>query len=724
MRSPWRKRVPVLHQLTIAECGAACLAMILTYYGRKTSVSEVRERCGVGRDGLSASAVVKAARSFGLLTRAITLKNASDLRFVPIPAIVHWNFNHFQVLERWSPGYVDLVDPATGRMRMAIEEFCRSFTGVVILLEPGALFDPSNVREQVNLRKYAANYVKQVPVAFLQIIGASLLLQLLALATPALTEVVIDHVVLSGLHDVLTLLGLGIVIVLLAQLVVSLLRELLMLYMQMHTDMRTMLRFFEHLLRLPLLFFLQRASGDLLARMNSNLVIRDLLSNQLISTVLDGSFVIIDFIILFTLSPLFSLLVLGLGLLQVAILLGTNRLVRELSYRELTAQGKTQGYMTEVLAGMMTLKAMGIEDQALERCSNLYFEQLNISARRNLVSALTNTVLVTLRVGAPLALLWFGTWQVISGTLPVGAMLGLNALAITFLTPIATLVNNSKSFQLIHSHLERIADVLEAQPEQGGKAAQLPLQLTGSIRLEGISFQYAPDAVPVLQDISVSIHAGQKVAIVGRTGSGKSTLGNLLLGLHQAGSGEVFYDDIPLKKLDFQAVRSRFGVVTQNTSLFSGSIRENVALSNPSASIDDVVRAAQMAALHDDVMKMPMKYETHIAESGNALSGGQRQRLALARALLNDPVLLLLDEATSSLDVVTEKAVEHNLSVLACTRIIIAHRLSTIRDADLILVLDQGSIVERGTHQELLKCNGYYAQLIQSQLTHNDEDGK
>jgi ABC-type bacteriocin/lantibiotic exporter with double-glycine peptidase domain len=288
------------------------------------------------------------------------------------------------------------------------------------------------------------------------------------------------------------------------------------------------------------------------------------------------------------------------------------------------------------------------------------------------------------------------------------------------LTPLTTLVNNGKSLQLIHSHLERIADIMEAEPEQDSSVVQLPPRLTGSVRLEQVSFSYSPDTALVLQDIDVDIRAGQKVAIVGRTGAGKSTLGNLLLGLYLPTSGDIFYDGISLKKLNYQAVRSQFGVVTQNTSLFSGTIRENIALSNPTAGIDEVVNAARMAAFHDDVIAMPMQYETYIAEDGNALSGGQRQRLALARALVNGPILLLLDEATSALDVTTEAIIDHNLRALSCTQIIIAHRLSTVRTADVILVLEQGRIVERGSHADLIKQDGYYEQLIQRQLANGE----
>ena len=720
MQNVWRRRVPQVMQLGSVECGAACLAMILSYYGRRTSVYEIRERCGIGRDGLSALAIVRAAREYGLRVRAVSLQK-NDFRFVRLPAIIHWAFGHYVVLERWSPKYVDVVDPAAGRVRYSADVFEINFTGVVILLEPGPQFTRHNPLPQVSVGAYVAKCLKQAPWTFAQILLASLLLQAFGLAVPLLTKVVVDHVIPFHLQSVIPLLGLGILILVLSQLVTTLLRSILLVYLQARVDMYMMLSFFEHLLTLPLRFFQQRATGDILARLNSNTVIRDMLSNQLVSTVLDGLFVIVYLLILFWQSRVFSLLVLGIGLLQVVLLLATNRPIRELSTRELAAQGKSQGYATEALVGIVSLKAAGGENGAFEHWSNLFFEQLNISLRRNTLSSLIETVMALLRTFSPLVLLWVGMIQVLNGGMPVGTMLALNALAVAFLTPVASLASSGRQLQLVHSNLERLSDVIHAESEQDVQSVRQPPKLTGRIVLEQVSFRYSPYSPDVLKGIDLTIEPGQRVAIVGRTGSGKSTLGKLLLGLHLPTQGEIVYDGIPLRYLNYQAVRAQFGVVMQEASVFSGTIRQNIAFSNPDMPLESVIRAAQLAAFHEDIMSMPMQYETYISEQGSALSGGQRQRLALARALAHSPVLLLLDEATSSLDVVTEQVVEENLGSLTCTQIVIAHRLSTVRNADVIVVLDEGVMVERGTHHELLKCNGYYAKLVQSQFAQKSE---
>ncbi|HET8840142.1 MAG TPA: peptidase domain-containing ABC transporter, partial [Ktedonobacteraceae bacterium] len=492
--------------------------------------------------------------------------------------------------------------------------------------------------------------------------------------------------------------------------------EWLLVYLRARIDMRMMLDFFERLLTLPYAFFQVRSSGDLLTRMSSNTVIRDTLSNQLITTFLDGGTVIIYFVILAWQSLPFAGLALGVGIVQIVLLLATNRPMHDMAQRELNAQGKSQGYMAEALSGMATLKAAGAEQQAMEQWTNLFLEQLNASVRRNYLSVMVNTAMMLLRSLTPLALLWLGAIQVMDGSLSLGTMFALNALASAFLTPLTSLVASGQQLQMVRAHFERLADVSTAEPEQDRAAALPPPYLTGRIRLDHVSFRYDAENQEVLRDINLQIEAGQKVALVGRTGSGKSTLGKLLLGLYLPTQGQILYDNFPLSNLDYQEVRRQFGVVMQDTSLFSGSVRHNIALHDSSMSMERITEAASMAAIHEDIKQMPMGYETLVSEGGSALSGGQRQRLAIARAIAHRPAILLLDEATSNLDVLTEQQVEHNLRSVPCTQIIIAHRLSTIRDADVIIVLDRGTIVEKGSHYDLMVRNGYYAQLVRSQV--------
>lgn len=385
--------------------------------------------------------------------------------------------------------------------------------------------------------------------------------------------------------------------------------------------------------------------------------------------------------------------------------------------RNLATQAASQNYAIEALTGIATLKSSGAEKRALDHWSGLFFQQLHVSLQSSYLSAVIDTVLTAIRIFAPLGLLWFGTMQVLDGTLSLGTMLALNAIATLFLTPLASLVTNGQKLQLVSAHLERLMDILDTPPEQTIQNANATPSLKGQIDLNSVSFRYSRHSPWILEDISLSIQPGQKIALVGRSGSGKSTLAKLLLGLYLPTEGEICYDSIPLQQLNYRALRSQFGVVLQDSTLFSGSIRHNIAFNAPNLSFEQVKTAAKLAAIHDEIQRMPMAYETLVAESGTGLSGGQRQRLFLARALALSPKILLLDEATSHLDSISERLVNNNLNELGCTQIIIAHRLSTIVNADQILVLDEGKIVERGTHQELLGKKGHYAMLVENQLS-------
>ncbi len=707
-----RRRVPYVQQMESADCGAACLAMVLGYHGRETTLNEARGVVGSGRGGVSARDLVEAGRRLGLRARGVRL-DVPDLKFLPAGSVIHWGFDHFVVLAGLSRKGPRIVDPAVGPRLVPWERFRQSFTGVALIFEPAEDFQPRKLRRR-ELLGYLGRMLAHRRV-LVRTIALSVVLQLQALALPVLIGAIVDRVVPRRDWDLLTLLGVGLGVLVVFHVFTLLLRSYLLNYLRTAVDAQLSFGFMDHLAELPYRFFLERPAGDLLQRFESNRALRTMLTAAALSTVLDGSLVFGYVILLFALSSVLGGLVVLLGLLQVALFAAMRRPVKEMAARELEAQSRSQGHLVEMLAGMETLKSLGAEQRWVERWSHLFVDELNVTLERSRLGSIAGALSAGLALGSPIAILIAGASQVLRGDLSLGTMLSLNALAAGFLMPLSNLVAVMFQLQEARSHIERIEDVMAAAPErEPGQPLPVP-RLRGGIELREVSFRYRARDPWAVRNVSVVICPGQKVAIVGRSGAGKSTLARLLVGLYRPEAGAILYDGGNLDSLDLRALRSQIGVVAQDARIFGVSIRANIALKDPAAPFDDVAEAARLAAIHEEIEKLPMGYDTVLADGGATLSGGQRQRLALARALLNRPAILLLDEATSDLDTVTEERVMGNLAGLNATRIVIAHRLSTVRDADLILVLDEGAVAESGRHEELLARGAVYASLVAAQ---------
>jgi ATP-binding cassette subfamily B protein len=712
LRSPGRRaRVPFVQQLEFSDCGAACLAMVLRFYGREMRLEEVRDIVGSGRDGTDAGKILDGAERCGLRGRGLKL-DIEDLHELPPGAILHWEFNHFVVFERMVRGGIEIVDPARGRRRIPMDSVSKSFTGIVLLVQPTAKFEPAKSTDN-RVWNYLAQLLGQRHL-LTRVIVTSVLLRLLALALPILTALIVDRVVPRGDQPLLTVVAVGLAAVMLFQLLSSLIRAHLLLQLRTNLDTRLTLGFLEHLTKLPYAFFVRRSAGDLSMRVSSNTIIREMLTSNTLSAMLDGVLVLLYLVLAFIIHPGLAILTVGLGVLQMVVYFVARRRVSDLMSQDLEAQARAQSYLLQILHGIETLKAGGAERRAVQHWSNLFVDELNVALKRGRLSAAVESTMSVLSSGSPLLILTLGALEVMNGNLSLGSMLALNALAVGFLSPLASLVRSGLDLQRIGSYIERIDDVLSAPLEQDEDAVAQPPRLTGAIGMRGVSFRYGTQGPLVVKDVTLDIEPGTSVAIVGRSGAGKSTLANLLLGLYAPSEGGIYYDSHNLSDLDITAVRRQLGIVPQNPYIFGRSIRENIALTDPSIDFGRVVKAARLAGIHDEIMAMPMGYETIVADGGSSLSGGQRQRVALARALVAEPAILLLDEATSAVDNTTEKVVMDNLASLRCVRIIIAHRLSTITFADKIVVLDQGQVVEFGSHQELMAARSHYYELTRS----------
>lgn len=716
----WRRplrRVPVQFQASRAECGIACLAMVLSFHGHSMSVRQARELCGMGRDGLSAGALARAARRLGMTATGL-VADPEKLAATRLPAIAHWEGSHFVVVERVGRRHVHLVDPQFGRRRLSWEEFRTGLGKVVLELWPGEQFQRSSVVPEPFWRSYARSLfsLKGIRPLLGQLVLASLALQALGLIVPLVVRIAAGGTSGAYRHSLPGLIGIGIALAAVAQLLTTYLRSAIMLYLQGRLDTHAMIGFCSHLLRLPLRYFQQRSTGDVVMRIGSIAVLRDMLTTQTLSSVLDAGMLVSYTAILLAVDVISGLAVAAIAVAEFVLLACSIRWIRERMAADLATQAEAQGHIVETLEGIATLKASAAETRAMDRWSELFLTWMKATLRRSHATAVVDATSGTLRALTPLLVLWLGTTRVLDGTMNAGTMLAVTWMASAAVAPLSTLVSGGQRLQLAGAELQRLADVLENEPEYRPDRPAAQLRGAGTIEFRDVSFGYDPYTPLALDEVSFLVEPRQRVAVVGSTGAGKSTLGMLLLGLYQPTKGVILADGVPLAEFDPRTLRGQVGAVLQEPFVFSGTIRENIAFRDPEIAACDIERAASLAELHAEIDALPMKYETQLSERGGGLSGGQRQRLAIARAVVRRPSLLLLDEATSHLDAVTESRIHHNLQAVGCTQIIIAHRLSTIRDADLILVIDHGRLTEYGTHESLLAAGGHYAALIAAQV--------
>jgi len=719
-KKPPTKRVktPTLLQMEAVECGAASLGIVLGYYGRIVPLEELRQECGVSRDGSKANNVLKAARRYGLVAKGFKYDNLEKLYELKLPVVLFWNMNHFLVLEGFKGNTVFLNDPAQGPRKITLEELDSSYSGVVLTFETSPEFKRGGTKPSIwnGLKSRLA----EDSLALNYVMLTGLFLVVPGLVVPTFSRIFIDDYLVANREFMIKPLLWAMAFAAIINAVLTYLQQYYLLRLETKLALKHSSNFFNHILRLPVAYFVQRFAGEIGSRVAINDRVANMIAARLSTTVIDALLVVFyaGLMLLYDV-PLTIVVVLIAGLN-----LGVVRLVQRVridaSRRTLQDKGKLMGTAMNGLQMIETLKATGSENEFFSRWAGYQAKSLRGEQLLGTLSETTSVVPTVVGTFATMAVYVFGGFKVMNGELTVGMLVAYQTLQQSFSRPLGNIVNFSGQLQELEGDMNRLDDVLrypkdtqydreeyEKKRPQTGK-----VKLTGRVELRGITFGYSPLDPPLIDDFNLVIEPGQRVALVGGSGSGKSTVAKLVSGLYRPWKGEVLFDDTPREKLPRALVTNSVGVVDQEVFLFGGTISENITMWDATIPAPRVVTAAQDGAVADVIEARQGGYDAVLAEGGANLSGGQRQRLEIARAMVMEPTIIILDAATSALDPTTESMIDDSLRRRGCTCIVIAHRLSTIRDADQILVMQRGKVVQRGTHEEMKEIEGPYRDLI------------
>lgn len=701
------RKVPFIGQLTQTECGLNCVAMILRYYGSNETLSDLRKYILAGRDGLRILDLNNLLKKMNFDTKVYktTTDGISQLK---LPAILYWNNNHYVVLERIIKKYYIIVDPAFGRKKITFEELEKNFTKFIITCFPKRDFIPSKKKKSMWFI-FLPDIIKN-KFLFLKIIVLALISYLISISSPIIVQILIDDVILKNRIKLIHKYAFILFIVMAFGSILMYFRGKKQIDLEILLNKSIMRKTFHKLLKVPYKFFEVRNTGDLLFRLNSLSAVKDLLSFQVIKGLID--FGALNFILIYMLYKSVILTVVSILFLLInCIFMYFNRFfLMEANQYEISEDSKLQGIQVETLCSMFDIKVTAMEDEVLDNWEDKLRNYMHRYKNRSRLSNIYNTITDIMNNISPLVILFIGVIVYSYGYISLGGIIAFYSISTTFFSRGSSMVQLWNSIVLTNAYLERIRDITDSEVEKNINSGKIK-ELKGDIKLKNVSFAYTVNSKEVIKNISMHIKPGQKIGIVGPSGSGKSTLSKILLGIYTPTKGKIYFDDLELDKYYKKSLRKQIGAVPQEISLFNKSILDNIRVSNKNISLDKVKKVAKIAQIYDEIEKMPMKYNTFISNMGMNLSGGQRQRIALARAILNNPKILVLDEATSSLDSINESNVSNYFKNIGCTRIVIAHRLSTIIDSDIIFAINNGEIVEFGTHKELMSKKGFYFNL-------------
>lgn len=713
---PERVVTPTLLQMEAVECGAAALGIILRYHNLWQPLEQLRLECGVTRDGSKASNLLKAARRFGMEGRGIRCELDALLRTKP-PVILYWNFNHFLVYEGVSEGKVYLNDPATGPRRVTIEELEASFTGVVLAVEPGPSFAPGGDKPSLSaaLRRRISGF--EIGLGFALLTG--LLIIIPNIVNPSFTRIFIDEYLIGDKGDVLRPLLTTIVISIVLMIVLLGLQRHSLLRLETKLALTTSAKFFTHVIQLPMEFFSQRYAGEIGSRVLINDKVAKVLSDKFVTTALDMMALVFFAIVMIQYDLWLTISCVAFAMLNLVAMKVVQRSRVDASFRLLQERGKLMGTSMNGVQMIETLKATGGENEFFSRWGGYQAKTIRAEQDMDFYGQTLSAVPPFTKALISATILGLGGWRVMEGHLTIGLLVAFQSLMDGFTKPITSFVTFGNALQETESDLNRLDDVLRyhsdpiyAKDRPVSPDLNTTIKLSGLLEVRNLTFGFNPLAPPLIENLSFSVRPGKRVALVGGSGSGKSTVSKLVAGLFKPWSGEILFDGVPRERIPRRLLHNSIGMVDQDIFMFESSIRDNLTMWNPTVPDSHVTQACKDAAIADVVAGRQGGLSSLVTEGGVNFSGGQRQRLEIARALVNSPSFLILDEATSALDPSTEEIIDQNLRRRGCSCLIVAHRLSTIRDCDEIIVLEYGKVVERGTHESMKNAGGPYSALI------------
>ncbi len=701
------KRVPFVAQSQKTECGLTCVCMINRYYKNSIPMEELRKDLEVGRDGSSFVQIKKLLENKGFDVKGYKIP-ASEIDALNSPSIILWKNKHFIVLEKMKNGKAIVVDPAIGRFHLTMEEFDAGYSGYAITPIPGRDFHPN--KKKTHSWKYFLNYIFENKLLYMRIVLLSLIVYGFTLGVPIIIQKIIDNLMDNNGIDAGNALFIGFAALSTLYFIFSLIKNLSLAKLRVVIDKSINTNIFKHLLRIPFKFFALRSSGDIIYSLNGSLRIKDIFANQFISSLLDCGAGVVILIYIFSLSKELGFAAAILFVINVVFIGLTKDVVVENNRSIVASKSKVESIQMETVYSMMGIKMCAIEDDIYSTWNGAYKKYYEKNWENEKISNVIGTINSLLQFASPAFLLFWGIYLVNQNRLTMGAIVAIYSLGATFFGVSSSVLNMWQS--LINSNIifERLVDIMKCKEETEIEIPEGEM-IEGNISLKNVCFKYTKDSPIILKNINLNIDKGMKVAIVGKSGSGKSTLAKLLVGLYKPSEGDIYFDGKEINRWAQKPLRRQMGIVPQDIILFSNTIYDNIVMNRDKYGIEDVRNACKIANIDKEIESMPMQYQTGISEMGLNISGGQRQRIALARAILGEPKILLLDEATSSLDNINEKNVSDEIKRMGTTQIVIAHRLSTIIDADLIVVLDRGEIVEVGKHDELIERNGKYREL-------------